>query len=55
MLEIFDLILTVVLFALLGYRVFAANFTDDNVEEIKHTCWAVLFAVTLVGELASKA
>lgn len=54
MLEIFDPILTVLLFVALSYRVFAASFTDDDIKGIKHLCWAVLFAVVLIGELVSK-
>ena len=54
MLEIFDLILTLLLFVALSYRVFAAAFTNDEIKEIKHTCWAFLFAFALVAYSASK-
>lgn len=45
--ELFQLIVYVVLYAIMLMHLIAAAFTKDDTAEIKHVVWATLMAITI--------
>jgi hypothetical protein len=45
----FDAVLDLILYLAMVFSLLASLFTDDILQKIKKLCWAILFAVVLVG------
>jgi hypothetical protein len=46
----FDAVLDLILYLAMVSSSLASFFTDDILQKIKQLCWAILFAVVIVGE-----